>query len=44
VQVDGCPTLRASRGKILFALDNTDVHRTQYLAARRASRQPPSSK
>jgi hypothetical protein len=32
VQSDGWPTLRASRGKILFALDNTDDHRTEYLA------------
>ena len=27
VQKDGWPTLRASRGKVLFALDNTDHHR-----------------
>lgn len=32
VQIDGWPTLRASRGKVLFALDNTDEHRTDYLA------------
>ena len=32
VQSDGWPTLRAARGKILFALDNTDEHRTEYLA------------
>jgi hypothetical protein len=31
VQSDGWPTLRASRGKILLALDNTDAHRDDYL-------------
>jgi hypothetical protein len=31
VQADGWPTLRASRGKILFAFDNTDAHRDDYL-------------
>jgi len=31
VQADGWPTLRASRGKVLFALDNTDAHRDDYL-------------
>ncbi len=31
VQRDGWPTLRRARGKILFALDNTDEHRTDYL-------------
>jgi hypothetical protein len=29
---DGWPLLRAARGKVLFALDNTDNHRTDYLA------------
>jgi hypothetical protein len=28
---DGWPRLRAVRGKVLFALDNTDEHRTEYL-------------
>jgi hypothetical protein len=28
----GWPTLRASRGKVLFAMDNTDAHRDEYLA------------
>ena len=32
VQADGWPTLRAARGRLLFALDNTDEHRTDYLA------------
>ncbi|MQA91898.1 MAG: hypothetical protein GEU90_17040 [Gemmatimonas sp.] len=27
----GWPTLAASRGKVMFALDNTDVHRDEYL-------------
>lgn len=27
----GWPTLRASRGKVLFAMDNTDGHRDEYL-------------
>jgi Phosphoinositide phospholipase C, Ca2+-dependent len=31
VQTDGWPALRAARGKILFALDNTDAHRDDYL-------------
>jgi calcium-dependent phosphoinositide phospholipase C len=31
VQSDGWPLLRSVRGKILFALDNTDEHRTEYL-------------
>jgi hypothetical protein len=31
IQSEGWPTLRAARGKILFALDNTDEHRTDYL-------------
>ena len=31
IQTDGWPLLSAARGKILFALDNTDVHKTQYL-------------
>ena len=31
IQSDGWPTLRAARGKVLFALDNTDEHRTDYL-------------
>ena len=31
VQSDGWPTLRASRGKVLFALDNTDEHLADYL-------------
>jgi hypothetical protein len=31
VQSDGWPLLRAVRGKVLFALDNTDDHRTQYV-------------
>jgi hypothetical protein len=31
IQSDGRPVLRAVRGKILFALDNTDEHRTDYL-------------
>ncbi|HEY7498173.1 MAG TPA: phosphatidylinositol-specific phospholipase C1-like protein [Vicinamibacterales bacterium] len=31
LQADGWPTLRAVRGKVLFALDNTDDHRTEYL-------------
>lgn len=32
VQQDGWPTLRRVRGRILFAFDNTDQHRTDYLA------------
>ena len=28
---DGWPRLRAARGKVLFALDNTDAHRDDYL-------------
>ena len=28
---DGWPRLRDARGKVLFALDNTDQHRTEYL-------------
>jgi hypothetical protein len=31
VRTDGWPALRAARGKILFALDNTDAHRDDYL-------------
>lgn len=31
IRVDGWPVLRAARGKILFALDNTDQHRDDYL-------------
>ena len=31
LQSDGWPLLRAARGKVLFALDNTDDHRTDYL-------------
>ena len=31
IQSDGWPTLRASRGKVLFALDNTDQHLAEYL-------------
>lgn len=31
IQSDGWPTLKASRGKVLFALDNTDEHITDYL-------------
>ena len=31
IQADGWPRLRAARGKVLFALDNTDQHRTDYL-------------
>jgi hypothetical protein len=31
IRSDGWPLLRAVRGKILFALDNTDEHRTDYL-------------
>ena len=31
IQADGWPRLRDVRGKILFALDNTDHHRTDYL-------------
>jgi hypothetical protein len=31
LQSVGWPTLRASRGKVLFALDNTDAHRDDYL-------------
>jgi hypothetical protein len=31
VRSDGWPVLRDVRGKILFALDNTDEHRTDYL-------------
>jgi len=31
VKSDGWPLLREARGKILFALDNTDEHRTAYL-------------
>lgn len=29
---DGWPSLGATRGKVLFAMDNTDAHRDQYLA------------
>jgi hypothetical protein len=31
IQSDGWPTLRAGRGKVLFALDNTGEHRADYL-------------
>ncbi len=31
VKSDGWPALRAARGKVLFALDNTDAHRDDYL-------------
>lgn len=31
IQSDGWPLLRAARGKILFALDNTDAHKNEYL-------------
>jgi hypothetical protein len=31
IRADGWPLLKASRGKVLFALDNTDAHRTDYL-------------
>ena len=31
VQSDGWPVLRTARGKVMFALDNTDDHRTDYL-------------
>jgi pimeloyl-ACP methyl ester carboxylesterase len=31
IRAEGWPLLKASRGKVLFALDNTDVHRTDYL-------------
>ena len=31
VAANGWPVLRAVRGKVLFALDNTDHHRTEYL-------------
>ena len=31
IRDSGWPTLRAARGKILFALDNTDAHRDAYL-------------
>jgi hypothetical protein len=31
IRTNGWPTLRAARGKVLFALDNTDTHRDAYL-------------
>ena len=31
IREDGWPTLRESRGRVLFALDNTDQHRADYL-------------
>jgi hypothetical protein len=31
IQSDGWPTLKAARGKVLFALDNTDEHLADYL-------------
>ena len=31
IRQDGWPPLRAARGKVLFALDNTDAHQAQYL-------------
>ena len=31
IQSDGWPRLGAARGRVLFALDNTDDHRTDYL-------------
>jgi hypothetical protein len=36
VQTDGWPRLRAARGRVLFALDNTDDHRTDYLQGNRS--------
>jgi hypothetical protein len=36
VQSDGWPFLRAVRGKVLFALDNTDEHLTDYLGESRS--------
>ena len=32
IEQDGWPRLRDVRGKVLFAMDNTDAHREQYLA------------
>ena len=31
IQAEGWPLLGAARGKVMFALDNTDDHRTEYL-------------
>ncbi len=31
ITADGWPLLRDARGRVLFALDNTDAHRTDYL-------------
>jgi hypothetical protein len=31
IKSDGWPVLSAARGKVLFALDNTDAHKTDYL-------------
>ena len=31
IQADGWPLLRDARGKVLFAMDNTDAHRAEYL-------------
>ena len=31
IRISGWPTLRTARGRILFALDNTDAHRDAYL-------------
>jgi hypothetical protein len=36
IESEGWPTLKASRGKVLFALDNTDDHITDYLGGRAA--------
>src|SRR5690606_4033029 len=33
IRIDGWPTLREVRGRVLFALDNTDEHRETYLAS-----------
>jgi len=33
IRIDGWPTLREVRGRVLFALDNTDEHREAYLAS-----------
>jgi hypothetical protein len=32
IQTVGWPLLRAARGKVMFALDNTDDHLTHYLS------------
>jgi hypothetical protein len=36
IRSSGWPTLRAARGKVLFALDNTDAHRDAYLRGNRS--------